>query len=197
MDDIDILNKMLNENTKITLINKYGKNKVILTEPKHPNSKITIRSLPERVIVIKADYFKSPDSVFNCSRGECKRADFIIIANWNTNKIILIIEMKTTKGRENLIIQQLIGAKCFIIYCREIGQAFWKKKDFLDGYEYRYVSLKHCSISKKKTRNDQSIIPDSPKKMLKISYSNNIDFKELARANKKKSNKSSRNKQLK
>jgi len=46
----------------------------------------------------KADAFKSPGAVFQDSRGECKRADFVIIADGIHKKTILCIEMKAHQG---------------------------------------------------------------------------------------------------
>ncbi len=131
MPDLDILRQMIKDDAKISLSDNYGKWKVELTEPQHSDSSVCICGLPDDAVVIKADAFKSPDMVFNGSKGECKRADFVIVAAAANKKVILCIEMKATKGSEKEIIQQLKGAQCFVAYCQEVGKVFWNHETFL------------------------------------------------------------------
>jgi hypothetical protein len=182
MSDIDILQEMIKDTAKVAPVeNIYGKRKVALTEPQQSNSSVDISGLPDNAIAIKADAFMSPDTVFSGSKGECKRADFVIIADANGKKIIICIEMKATRKLEWEIIQQLKGAQCFISYCREIGRKFWNKGDFLNGYEYRFVSISHISINKKKTRIDrQRGVHNRPERMLKIHRPRRLQFNQLA-----------------
>ncbi|ARI81536.1 hypothetical protein [Microcystis aeruginosa] len=111
--------------------------------------------------------------IFTGNKGECKRADFIIIANTPTEKVILCLEMKKSRDSNSSIIKQLKGAECFVSYCREIGRLFWNQPDFLQDYQYRFVSIKNISISKTTTSSrkpsQKSEIHDQPEKMLKIS----------------------------
>ena len=185
MTDVDILQQMVKDAVKQPLADAYKKKQVILKEPQNPNFPVTISGLPDKAIVIKADAFKSPDTVFAGTKGECKRADFVIIAESNDNKVILFIEMTVGKKTEKEIIQQLKGAKCFVAYCREIGIAFWEKDDFLDNYKYRYISIKHANISKKKTRIEtQAGVHDRPERLMKIHYSPHaLHFNHLAGLN--------------
>ena len=113
---------------------------------------------------------------------ECKRADFVIIADAGSKKVILCIEMKAGKGgTEKEIIQQLKGAQCFVVYCQEIGRSFWNIPDFLAGYRYRFISIKEISISKRPTRFDTRIdAHDRPDQMLKISGQRHLQFDHLA-----------------
>jgi hypothetical protein len=128
---------------------------------------------PDEVIVIKLDEFFDVRKIFTGSKGECKRADFIIIANTPTEKVILCLEMKKGKDSNTSITKQLKGAKYFVSYCREIGRLFWNQPDFLQDYQYRFVSIKNISISKTNTSSpkfsQKSEIHDQPEKMLKIS----------------------------
>jgi hypothetical protein len=156
MSDIAILKEMIKDTATVSLEERKGKKQVILKEP-DANYSVTIDGMPddEQVIVIKADAFTSPKAVFIDSKGECKRADFVIIADTGTKKVILYIEMKAGKGEsEKHIIAQLKGAKCFVAYCREIGQLFWNQPNFLKDYDDRAVSIKNIKLSKKKTRFD-------------------------------------------
>ncbi|WP_333254561.1 hypothetical protein [Microcoleus sp. S13_C5] len=193
LSDIDILKEMINKKATVQLKGQQDgkgiKYSVTLTEPQHSYS-VTIDRMPkdDKVIVIDVDtYFPAPRKIFTGSKGECKRADFVIVTNTGTEKIILCLEIKKTKGTNSTIIQQLTGAQCFVAYCKEIGKAFWHKHNFLDAYQYRFVSIGHISISKKKTQSESSTnknpnskeIHDCPNRMRKISYSGSLRFDRL------------------
>lgn len=181
MPDIEILHQMIKNDAKVPLHDNSGKKSVLLFEPQHPNSKVTILGVPENTIVIKVDAFKSPDTVFAGLQGECKRADFVIVADSGSKKSIVCIEIKAKKDAEKEIIKQLTGARCFVSYCKEIGVSFWKQQDFLTGYSFRFISIGHTSISKRRTRIDrQAGIHDRPERMLKISSPHYLQFDQLA-----------------
>lgn len=184
MSDISILREMIQTTATVSLEDSHNKKKKITIEEHPPASySVTIYGMPndDEVIAIKADTFISSSSVFQGEHGECKRADFAIITDTEDKKIIICIEMKAGQGgSEKEIIQQLKGAKCFVAYCREIGQSFWGKQNFLDGYEYRFVSIRNISISKRPTRsNTRSPKHDQPDKMLKITSPKGLQFNHL------------------
>jgi len=184
MPDLDILHQLIRDAAKVSLSDNYGKCKVELKEPQHSDSSVSISGLPDNAVVIKADAFKSPDTVFNGSKGECKRADFVIVADAGNKKVILYIEMKATKGSKKEIIQQLGGAQCFVAYCQKVGKVFWSHGTFLDGYSHRFVSIGRTSISKKKTRIDSETgLHDRPDRMLKITSPHHLQFRHLAGGN--------------
>jgi hypothetical protein len=196
MSDIAVLKEMIQESATLTLLEQENGKRlsyaIALTEtqsePENSYS-VTINGMPkhDEVIIIKADAFPAPRAIFQGNKGECKRADFVIIANTNTEKVILCIEMKKKKGSNKTIIQQLTGAKCFVSYCQEIGKAFWQQQNFLDAYQYRFVSIGHISMSKKTTRfysrkkrsDSSNSIHDRPEQMLKISSQNVLEFNYL------------------
>jgi hypothetical protein len=181
MSDLDILRQMIKDSVQLQPVDHYGRKMIELTEPQHPNCSVTISGLPDDTIVIKADAFSSPSTVFNGSKGECKRADFVIIAHDGDKKTILCIELKAGEGGlEKEIIQQLAGAQCFVVYCQEIGRLFWDEKNFLKGYKYRFVSIKNISIAKRPTRFDTPRqVNNQPKLMLKISGQRSLPFNQL------------------
>jgi hypothetical protein len=157
MSDIAILKEMIKETTTVPLENHYNKKKVILREPPPANYSVTIYGMPndDEVIIIKPDKFNLVYEVFEGNKGEFNRADFVSIANTETQKVIVCIEMKAGKGGlEEEIIQQLKGAQCFVAYCREIGQLFWNNPNFLKGYEYRFISIKNISVPNMKSRKE-------------------------------------------
>ncbi|NES65483.1 MAG: hypothetical protein F6K24_09580 [Okeania sp. SIO2D1] len=179
--DIVILKKMIQPRATVGLESEYQKNIVKLTED-CDNYTVTIRGMPnnDEVIAIKVDTFSAPTTVFQGSKGECKRADFVIIADTiKKGKFILCIEMKGGKktSKEKEIIQQLKGAQCFVEYCQAIGKSFWEKGDFLDNYKYRFASIKNIKIPKSKTRYESKAnIHDTPENMLKISSPDYVQF---------------------
>ncbi len=184
MSDIAILKEMIKNTATVPLQeDPYGKKQVRLEEPDLPNCFVTIYGMPndDQVIVIKADTFKSPNTVFTGSKGECKRADFVIIANTDTKKVIICIEMKakSTTSSEKEIIQQLKGAQCFVAYCQEIGKIFWEQKIFLDDYIYRFVTIRNINIDMRPTREQKTMTHDKPERMLKISSPKYLEFNHL------------------
>lgn len=191
MSDLEILKELIREEALVTLEDGlYGKRKVTLIEPKNPcHSEYTvdINNIPTNAIVIKTDTFPAPKPIFKGSKGEYKRADFVIIAETiiknKPNNLIIFIELKKGKGNsEASIIQQLKGAQCIIAYCRSIGQVFWQQPDFLnpDKYEYRFVSIRNIEINKKVSfEKPKQGLHDSPAQMLKITLTNHLEFKQL------------------
>jgi hypothetical protein len=181
MRDIAILQEMILDAAKVPLESDRNGNIVILREVDFSNYSVTIHGMPNdnQVIVIKADAFVPPTRVFAGSKGECKRADFVIIAE--VKKVIICIEMKAKAGTslEWEIIQQLKGAQCFVGYCQQIGKVFWQEKTFLDNYVYRFVTIRNINIPKKPTRESKNNIHDRPERMLKINFSKHIQFDSL------------------
>lgn len=182
MTDLEVLSEMIKDTARETLhTTKYGKNSVILKEPQCPECSVTINGIPSDAVVVKVDVFISPNNMFSGAKGEGSRADYVIIADMNGKKRIVYIEMKKTKGDRKVIIKQLLGARCFVLYCQEIGKCFWGEKKFLDGYEERFVSFGHISISKRKTRIDRlEDKHNKPEKMMKIDWPHNLQFAHLA-----------------
>nr|VFJ94221.1 MAG: hypothetical protein BECKH772A_GA0070896_100683 [Candidatus Kentron sp. H]VFJ94995.1 MAG: hypothetical protein BECKH772B_GA0070898_100703 [Candidatus Kentron sp. H]VFK01475.1 MAG: hypothetical protein BECKH772C_GA0070978_100673 [Candidatus Kentron sp. H] len=182
-EDIRILQEMVKDTARVFIEeNPYGKRQVTLGESRDPKDRrVTIAGLPDRAIVIEADKFPSPDAVFHCSKGECKRADFVIVADTGEKQVILCIEMKATKAPEKEIVQQLRGALCFIGYCQGIGRSFWQSPNFLENYQYRFVSIGHIGGSKKRLRiSKQKGAHDTPESMLKIHRpGQRLEFKHL------------------
>ena len=183
MSDITILENMIQNTAKVPLEEDiYGKRKVILTETNPPKYSVTINGMPDddQVIVIKSDNFVEPKAVFQGSKEECKRADFVIIANTDRKKLIFCIELKSGNPGNKEIIRQLKGAYCFTIYCREIGKIFWEEPDFLKDYEYRFISIKNIFQNKKPGFEYDNIMIDKiSRPMLKISSSNVLYFHQL------------------
>lgn len=184
MTDLEILREMIKPSARVEIVEDYGRKTARLFESQYPDSTVKIFGLPDDAIVIKVDAFLSPDAVFAGSRGECKRADFVIIAEVREKPIVIYIEMKAAKGREREIVQQLAGAQCFLAYCCEIGKTFWDQPAFLNGRIERFVSIGHTSINKTRTRvTRQSAVHDRPEQMLKLASPHHVEFNHLAGVN--------------
>ncbi len=181
MPDIEILLEMIKDDARLGVVNCNGKNQVTLVEPQNDKGSVVVFGLPDDIVVIKADMFTSPDSVFCGSKGECKRADFVMVANSGKKRVIVCIEMKARRDSAKEIVQQLAGTRCFMAYCQEIGKTFWQKKDFLNDYVYRFVSIGQISIAKKQTRMTRHAgLHDRPERMLKIAWPHHLQFNQLA-----------------
>lgn len=151
MNDINILQEMLSTGAQVPLQQTGGKFSVTLKD-KQAETTVEIIEIPSASIVIKAEVFKPP-AIFKGSKGERRRADFVIVSNAETEKWIICIETQKGTGKDpEDIEQQLRGAECFIGYCKCIGKSFWQSTKFLDGYKYRFVSISGINIDKQSTR---------------------------------------------
>ena len=178
MSDMKILSELILESALVPHENEYGKPVIKLQEKGVNGSVSFIRNIPSDAIIIKADEFPAPKTFFKGNKGECKRADFIIISE--EKKVILYVELKAGAKDASHIVKQLKGASCVISYCKEIGKQFWSEARFLDGYAHRYVGMVNLSVSKKPSRHKSSPLHDSPEKFLKISSPHNLQFNHLA-----------------
>jgi hypothetical protein len=180
MTDSEILSEMIKPQAIITItLDNYGSKEAILADTNQSNYSVTIKRIPDDAIIIKSDLFPSPHPIFNDSKCECKRADFVIISE--TNKVIIYIEITIATKMEHEYVNQLKGAKCFIAYCAEIGRVFWDEPSFLKEYKHRYVFFDHLSISKQPSRaKKDNCVHDSPTNALKISSQQRIEFNHIA-----------------
>ena len=183
VNDIQILQEMLIRRVQVKLENQnYGKSSVKLTDPQ-AGTTVEIKGLPPNSIVIRADDFKDPLVVFKDLKYIRKRADFVIVSNDERGKKwIICIETKGGNKARAKIVAQLKGAKCFISYCKCIGKLFWELEEFLNGYEYRFVSVVRLNDPKKKKGQPlyyKEKLHDRPEDFLKISRSFTIHFSKL------------------
>lgn len=189
MSDISILREMLRDSATVSLeLDSYGKEVVRLHEPPradHAGYDVVVRGMPskENCVVIKTDDFIPPSKFFQGTKGELKRADFVIVANNNGVKVIICIELKAKKETSSIteVIQQLKGAQCVMRYCQQIAQQFWGETNLLRDYEYRFVAVRDISIPKQPTfsKKDSSALHDTPENLLKIDSPHNLYLKQL------------------
>ena len=127
MPDMDILRELMSDDALVATSNdRHGRSILVLEEPEaQPAYAVTIRSLPDDVLAIKADRFPPPS--FRGSKGERKRADFIIVAARARRNWMVYVEMKGPKSERSRfrsgaeIRQQLMGAKCLRVRLFFVG----------------------------------------------------------------------------
>jgi hypothetical protein len=180
MTSIALLRQMIKPAAQVALDVRGNKASVELHEPQAPDSKLRIRGLPAETIVIKIDCFPSPDALFGCHSGECKRADYAIVAASEKKRRILYLELKRTKADHSDVVKQLQGARCVMLYCEQIASAFFDTDRLFHGYESRFVSCGHTSINKRKTRVERSSARhDRPEHFMKIDWPGTLEFNHL------------------
>ena len=169
MSDIKILQEMLISDAQVQLQKGKGRPSVELPD-EQGNTTVKIKGLPYDSIVIRSEEFKFPLTIFQNSKHERRRADFVIVANEDTKKWIICIE--TQAGNYKLaahVEEQLKGAQCFISYCKCIGRSFWTEKEFLKGYEYRFVSMANINDTRRsRSKRSRAPLHNHPEKFLKI-----------------------------
>ncbi|MGK0291165.1 MAG: hypothetical protein ACI86H_002632 [bacterium] len=184
MPHITILKEMLQEKAIVPLEDHpYGKSTKQVTLEEQGQYSVLIKGLPpeNQVIVFKTDDYPAPKNIFKGNKGECKRADFVIICDTEKIKVILFIELKakSSTSKTSHIIQQLKGSQCVIKYSQEIGKLFWDS-NFLNDFQYRFVCLREINMAKKQTQACRvSTMQDSPERMLKISNPHHLQFNQL------------------
>ncbi len=184
MNDIQILKDMLNNNAMVELQTGPGRPSVDLTDSQS-GSTVKIKGLPHDSIVIRAEDFENPLTIFKGTKGERKRADFVIVSNDdNDKKWIICIETQERGSKKAWeIIQQLKGAACFINYCKCIGKSYWNSDNFLDSYECRFVSIVEINPNKRKRKTQPFYsgreLHNRPEFFKKISQGTNIYFNKL------------------
>ena len=183
VNDIQRLREMLIDRLQVGLQRQEQDRSSVELTDLTSGTIVKIKGLPSDSIVIRADAFKDPLTIFNGTKGECARADFVIVSNdEHEGKWIICIETKGGNKTRPKITAQLKGAKCFISYCRCIGKSFWEPEEFLDGYEYRFVSIVRLNkIKKQQTQPFHSIgrLHNRPDLFLKIFQTPILHFRKL------------------
>lgn len=184
VNDIQILQEMLNPDVQVTLQPEQGRPSVQLTDLQSGTT-VEIKGLPHNSIVIRAEDFENPLTVFNGLKGECKRADFVIVSNdENDRKWIICIETQEMDAKlASHVIQQLKGAYCFVGYCQYVGKSFWESEEFLDDYDYRFVSIVDINFNRSRRQtqpfDSSKGLHNRPETFLKISRCPMIYFRKL------------------
>ncbi len=184
VNDIQILQEMLSPDMQVMFQSGQGKPSVELTDPESGTT-VKIKGVPPDSIVIRAELYDESLSIFNGTKGECKRADFVIISTDNNGKnwIICIETQESNSKKAWEIIQQLKGACCFIRYCKCIGKSFWNSDKFLDDFECRFVSIVKINPNRSRRRMQPDYskleLHNTPEDFKKIPQRSEIYFNKL------------------
>lgn len=180
----ELADKMIIANARVSKTKEYEKFHVTLTEPDCADSKVTIRNIPDRSIVLRLDGCVNLSGIFNGTLGECKRSDYVVVAERNEEIVIVHIEMKRTNAAMNAVCKQLAGSQCFVNYMQLLGQVFGQRKEFLQSAKHRFVYFGHTGPQKRATRiNRDNGIHDSPEKPLRVDYADKVFFAMIAGGN--------------
>jgi hypothetical protein len=176
MDCFELIGRLIRLEARISLTDNYGRSMAVLQEP-GCTSEAVIYNVPNGAIVVKLDANLDIGKLFCGSYGECKRSDFLVIAEKDSKIIFLHIEMKLTRANAGDIEHQLRGSHCFVQYMREIGKAFAKHNTFLTQAVHRFVSIRHTGPRKRKTKIERSSGQNNlPERAMKISSPNHVEF---------------------
>jgi len=181
VSDTTVLNRMIKDTAKISLLEHYnGKKKVVLIERGTTGSELEIHNIPHDAVVIDVDSSFENANLFASNASECKRSNYIIVSE--SKKVALFIEMKKGNPDTAGIIKQLKGGLCVFEYCQSIAREFFSENNFLSEYKKRFVVFKQVNLIKKKTAIDKTVIGShsSPDNLLKVSWAKTIQFGKIS-----------------
>ena len=179
MTDTAIFAELFNSRAVLTPLATNKRGKTFLLEEVSGNYETKIRDVPDDSVVIKLDDSFTNTDIFKGSKGECKRADFILLSE--RKKCIICIELKKDVDDKKEVIRQLKGASCFIDYCRSVGQTFWYQKTFLENYHLRFVAFFRLGLRKRPTVHRRSPQKhNTPEDFLCVNSAAQISFNEIA-----------------
>lgn len=159
-----------------------GSDMIANLEERECNHKVKITNVPTGSIIIKTDKFPEIKEFLSNNNGIRKRADYAIISEINTRKVILVIELKCTSNSATMdeVVDQLKGSTCILNYIEKIGEYFFKKNRMLNGFEKRFAVIRKSFPQKKgtgfKKEEKRNTTPDNP---TLITGMTNIPFKSL------------------
>ncbi|ETI62598.1 hypothetical protein D104_01095 [Marinomonas profundimaris] len=175
---MDVLNQMIKDIAKISLQDHYDRKKVVLIEHGTTDSSLELHNVPNDAIVIDIDSNFNNGKIFSNSKGECKRADYIIVSE--EKKVVVFIEMKKGASDTSDIIKQLKGSFCLFKYCQIVASDFFGQADFMSSYSLRFVAFKHVNLEKRKTRITRyTASHDKPEDLMRISWASTIQFTKI------------------
>ena len=131
MNDIEILREMFHPAALVALRPGQGKPAVELTDAK-ADTTVEIKGLPRESVVIRAEDFEVPPTVFSSTNGQRKRADFVIVANEDAKRWIIYIETQAGNYKTAAhIIAQLKGRSASSVTASASGSRSGNLKNFL------------------------------------------------------------------
>ncbi|MDR1964739.1 MAG: hypothetical protein LBQ50_13275 [Planctomycetaceae bacterium] len=174
----------MNENSlkiafhKLLIPELFGKinNQTAILEENEPDAKlkiVNIDEVPNDSILIKIDYGQAYNNIFRNQKGELKRCDYILVANLNENKkVLLFIEMKSQYIDGNELIQKFHASECLFDYIVSTLKHFHDQNINCDEYKKRFILFQKKRIDKKGTR--PSKVGFAPENYLSINFNSAV-----------------------
>ena len=182
MSDIDKLKELIHPKAILhPAYEEYSQSVFELKEIQEDNSVIWIAGVPENSIIINLDtFFQAPKQIFNDSKHEASRCDYIIVTDDNEDKRIVFIEMKSGNDKDFHHMQnQLKGAQCFMGYCQAILDVFWNYKFRLNKYKKHFVICTRTSEHYTQKYDNNAPANTDIDNPLKLEGSNTYQFNRL------------------
>lgn len=111
---------------------------------------VKIIDVPDNSILIKIDYGNTDNHIFRSENGHRKRCDYLLIAEQNNNKrILLFVEMKSETFTKEEMTQKFRASECLLDYIVSMLNRFYKKNFNLYECKKRFVSFQKRRIDKK------------------------------------------------
>jgi len=119
--------KVLFTDSFITTPEKHKERYRFLLTEADENAKlreVEVRNVPQNSILVKMHAYPPPEKIFQSTRGERKRCDYIILTSYKDDLYFIFIEMKSRELDNKDVIPQLVGGNCFMIYCSNMVAMF-------------------------------------------------------------------------
>ncbi|MCG6553098.1 MAG: hypothetical protein L7F77_12300 [Candidatus Magnetominusculus sp. LBB02] len=162
-EGFQVLKGLFNENILGNPIRNKGRSFVDLKE-KEPQAKlknVTLLGIPDDTIVIKLDEYIGEVNLFKHNRGLLRRCDYVIFSKTKDKDIIVFIELKSFKPKNEEIIQKFKSSLCIVDYCKAILKHFYNDTNPLDSFTNHFILFYKNNLNKTPTSRKQ---PNTPKK---------------------------------
>lgn len=145
--------------------------------------RVDIYDIPDGSLLLNLDKYEQPKSLFRDEKGQRQRCDYVLVTKVENRKLLLFIEMKSSKLKNTEIQKQFKGAECVIDYCNAALTRFHDQSDLLKKLEKRFVVFyKPHSIPKRSTRPAApSSKNDTPEKAYRYASPINPSLKSLVK----------------
>lgn len=173
MGELDVLKQLLKQNLLVDISDKGGIRSVTLRE-RDSQAKlktVCVGGLPEGTVVLATDNCRPGSSLFRSSLGECRRCDYVILAQTKRKGgVAVLIELKSWPGSGESKTPQAAesteaecakkcgekfkATECILDYCDAALDRFHNQTALLKHYHKHYfvVFYKAPHLEKKPTR---------------------------------------------
>ena len=107
--------------------------------------------LSKDAVIIKLDDSGVPHGLFSGDKGECRRCDYVVFTSLQGKKLMLFVELKSTKIDKSDVIKQFKSSECIMDYCNSVSNIFYARQKLFDEYEKRFVLFHKVRLAKRPT----------------------------------------------